>query len=84
VLAIHLVTSIAKLLGPGGVRGLVAETLLVKHQLLVINRSRRRAPNLTGCHRIVIGLCSLFMTLTASAKLRLSSARCRSSSFTRR
>ena len=61
MLAIHLVTSIAKLLGPGGARGLVAETLLVKHQLLIINRSRRRAPNLTGCDRIGMGLCSLFM-----------------------
>lgn len=62
VLATHLVTIIAKLLGPGGARSLVAETLLVKHQLLVINRSRCRAPNLTGCDRIVMGLCSLLMT----------------------
>jgi hypothetical protein len=37
VLAIHLVTSIAKLLGPGGARGLVAETLLANHQLLAFN-----------------------------------------------
>ena len=61
VLAIHLVTSIAKLLGPGGARGLLAETLLVKHQLLVINRSRHRAPNLTSCDRVLMGLWSLFM-----------------------
>jgi transposase InsO family protein len=61
VLAIHLVTSIAKLLGPGGARGLLAETLLVKHQLLVINRARHRAPNLTSCDRVLMGLWSLFM-----------------------
>ncbi len=67
VLALHLVIRIAKLLGPGGVRGLVAETLLVKHQLLVINRSRRRAPNLTGYDRILMGLCSLLM---ASDRIR--------------
>ena len=62
MLAIHLVASIAKLLGPGGARGLLAETLVVKHQLLVINRARHRAPNLTSCDRVLMGLCSLFMT----------------------
>ena len=30
VLAIHLVTKIAKLLGPGGARGLLPETVLVR------------------------------------------------------
>jgi hypothetical protein len=30
------------LLGPGGVRSLVAESLLLKHQLLIVNRSRQR------------------------------------------
>ena len=61
MLGLHLVASVAKLLGPAGARGLLAETLLLKHQLLVIIRSRRRAPNLTSCDRILMGLCSLFM-----------------------
>lgn len=61
MLTIHLVASIAKLLGPGGARGVLAESLLVKHQLLVINRARHRAPNLTSCDRILMGLWSLFM-----------------------
>ncbi len=34
----------------------------MKHQLLVMNRSRRRAPNLTAMDRVVMGLCTLFMT----------------------
>jgi hypothetical protein len=33
VLVIHLVATLARLLGPGGVRSLVAESLLLKHQL---------------------------------------------------
>jgi hypothetical protein len=36
-----------KLLRPGGLRAVVAESLLLKHQILISNRSRRRAPNLT-------------------------------------
>ena len=43
----HLLTTLAKLLGPGGAKAIVADSLLMKQQLLIINRSRRRAPNLT-------------------------------------
>jgi hypothetical protein len=46
VLVIHLIATLARLLGPGGVRSLVAESLLLKHQLLIVNRSRQRSPNL--------------------------------------
>jgi glutamyl-tRNA reductase len=46
ILFLHLITTVAKLIGPGGARSIVAESLLVKHQLLIINRSRERAPNL--------------------------------------
>ena len=47
----HLLTTLAKLLGPGGARAIVADSLLMKQQLLIINRSRRRAPNLTSIDR---------------------------------
>jgi hypothetical protein len=40
VFVIHLIATLARLLGPGGVRSLVAESLLLKHQLLIVNRSR--------------------------------------------
>ena len=61
MLCVHLMVSVAKLLGPGGTKGLLAETLLLKHQLLVLNRVRRRAPNLTSGDRIFMGFWSLFM-----------------------
>jgi len=44
ILLAHLLTTIAKLLGPGGARAIVADSLLMKQQLLVIHRLRRRAP----------------------------------------
>jgi hypothetical protein len=46
VLFIHFLVTLARLLGPGGVRSIVAESLLLKHQLLLLNRSRQRSPNL--------------------------------------
>jgi transposase InsO family protein len=64
ILLVHLIATVARLIGPGGVRSVVAESLLVKHQLLIINRSRQRAPNLQPVDRVVAGLCSLFMRPT--------------------
>ena len=42
-------------------RAVVAESVLVKHQLLILNRSRKRSPNLRPADRVVAGLCALFM-----------------------
>ena len=61
ILAIHLVVTFAKLLRPGGVRAVAAESLLLKQQLLISNRSRQRAPNLTSVDRVVLGLATLFV-----------------------
>jgi putative transposase len=61
ILAVHLLVTFAKLLRLGGVRAVVAESLLLKHQLLITARCRRRAPNLTTSDRFVIGLTSLFV-----------------------
>jgi transposase InsO family protein len=61
ILLAHLLTTIAKLMGPGGARAVVADSLLMKQQLLVINRSRRRAPNLSALDRFLFGFWSLFL-----------------------
>src|ERR1700720_538159 len=51
VLFIHLIAALARLLGSGGVRSIVAESLLLRHQLLIVNRSRQRSPNLSAWDR---------------------------------
>ncbi len=61
LLLAHLLTTVARHLGPGGANAVIAENLLLKQQLLVINRSRRRAPNLTALDRFLFGLWSLFI-----------------------
>ncbi|HEV2989245.1 MAG TPA: hypothetical protein VG759_12445 [Candidatus Angelobacter sp.] len=55
VLFIHFIAVLARLLGPGGVRSIVAGSLLLKHQLLIVNRSRQRSPNLSASERIFAG-----------------------------
>src|SRR5690349_9603685 len=69
LLAIHLFATIAKLLRPDGVRAVVAESLLLKQQLLIGNRSRQRAPNLSTRDRFVLGLITLFVSPRRISKL---------------
>ena len=61
VLFLHLIVSIVRLIRPGGARSIVAESVLVKQQLLILNRSRKRSPNLRASDRIVTGLCGLLI-----------------------
>ena len=56
ILLVHLIATLARLMGPGGLRSVVAESVLVKQQLLILNRSRHRASD-----RILTGVCALFM-----------------------
>ena len=56
ILAVHFLVTVAKLLRPGGMRAVAAESLLLKHQLLISNRCRKRAPNLTTVDLFVLGL----------------------------
>src|SRR6516164_6679776 len=56
--------TLARLLCPGGVRSLVAESFILKHQLLIVNRSRQRSPNLCTSDRILAGLMALLVRPT--------------------
>ena len=58
----HLMVMAATLLGPGGVKAVVAPNLLLKQQLLLLLRRRRqRAPNLGACKRALLGFWALFL-----------------------
>ena len=59
---IHLLTTIARLLGPGGAKIIVAASLLMKQQLLIFDRTRRRSPNLSALDRFLPGFWSLFLS----------------------
>lgn len=58
-LAIHLLVTLAMLLRLGGVRAVLAASLLLKQLILIGNRSRQRAPNLATLDRLVLGLVTL-------------------------
>jgi hypothetical protein len=56
LLFVHVIATMARLAGPGGLRSVVAESALLRHQLLILNRGRKRAPNLRATDRITAGL----------------------------
>jgi hypothetical protein len=61
VLLVHLITTVLRIAQPGGLRSVIAKSVLIKHQLLIVNRSRRRAPNLGVRDRLIAGFCSLWI-----------------------
>ena len=61
ILFVHLIGIVVRLAKPGGLRSVVAESVLVRHQLLILNRGRKRAPKLRAADRIITGLCALFI-----------------------
>jgi len=61
ILFVHVIVTLVRLAGPGGLRSVVAESVLARHQLLILNRGRKRAPNLRTADRIIAGLCTLLM-----------------------
>ena len=60
-LFLHVIVTVIRLAKPGGLRSVVAESTLVRHQLLILNRGRKRAPNLRISDRMIAGLCTLLM-----------------------
>jgi hypothetical protein len=65
ILIAHLLITLAKLARSGALGAVAAESLAVKHQLLVMKRAQRRAPNLTSWDRLVLGVCALLVSPNA-------------------
>src|SRR5215467_12878756 len=61
VVLIHSIVTVVRLIKPGGLGAVVAESALTRHQLLILNRSRKRAPNQRVSDRIIAGLCTLLV-----------------------
>jgi hypothetical protein len=62
ILIAHLLATIAKLAKPGGLGVVAAESVALKHQLLIMKRRRRRGPSLTAWDRLVLGICALYVS----------------------
>ena len=61
LLWVHIISVVFRLARPGGLRAVVAESVLAKHQLLILNRTRRRSPNLHFRDRLIAAICALWI-----------------------
>ncbi len=61
ILLAGLLVACAKVLGRGGAKAVIAENLLLRQQLLVTCRDRKRAPSLSATDRFLLGFWSLFL-----------------------
>jgi len=68
---LHLAVVTAKLCGAGGLRAVMAENLLLKQQLIVLRRVRKRAPNLTSSDRLLCAFWSMFLSPERIRKVAL-------------
>ncbi len=55
-LLVHFIVTFFRLLKPGGVKTVMAETLALKQQLIVMKRGRKRSPKLITSDRFLFGL----------------------------
>src|SRR5271156_4389898 len=69
VLMAHLIVTTIRTVTPGGARAVIAESLLLKHQLLILNRSRKKAPKLRAWDRILLGLGAMLVSPQRILKL---------------
>jgi hypothetical protein len=62
LLAIHFITMLIRLLQPSGINAVAAENLKLKKQLLIIQRSRSKVPNLTTMDRLTFGWLAMLLS----------------------
>ena len=60
-LLIHLIVTFVNLLKPGGVKVVMAETIAMKQQLIVMSRSRKRSPRPATRDRFLFGLLTMLI-----------------------
>jgi len=61
VILVHSIVTVIRLIKPGGLRAVVAESAITRHQILILNRRRKPAFNLRASDRLIAGFCTLLM-----------------------
>jgi transposase InsO family protein len=67
----HLAVCIIMLLRPGGLKSVAAENLILRQQLIVISRTRKRSPRLTQTDRTLFALLAHIIPTTRLRKLAI-------------
>jgi len=65
----HCFIMLIKLLKPGGVKRVMAESIAMKQQLIVVNRARKKSPALVTIDRFLFGLLTILIGERAYRRL---------------
>lgn len=68
-LLFYSISILLKLLQPGGAKAIIAENIMLKKQLVILNRSRRRSPKLSVLDRIMFGFFTSLINLQRLSKI---------------
>ena len=67
----HFVACFIKLLRPGGIKSIAAENLVLRQQLIIMNRARQRSPRLTRTDRILFAILAHIIPFKRLRKLAI-------------
>ena len=65
------IITLLRLMSPGGVRALAAENLLLRKQLMVMTRTRRRSPKLNFFDKVTFGILSSVIRLNRLSRIAI-------------
>jgi putative transposase len=69
LLVSYLLAIMVKLIRPGGTKALITENLLLKQQLLILNRGNSRSPRLSCWDRLILAFCTSFISPSRISKV---------------
>ncbi len=78
-LTVHLLITLFTLLKAGGAKTIASENLILRQQLIVVQRARKRAPNLKTSDRFIFGLLCALINVNRLRKISIGCARFQSS-----
>ena len=68
ILTFHFLRALLVVIKPGGVKSIVAENVMLRHQLIIIGRSRKRSPNLSVWDRLKLAFITAIIKPSALFK----------------
>lgn len=60
-----------KLLIPGGIRSVIAKNICLRQQLIILNRNKKRCPNLLNTDRFIFGFSSQYINSKRLCRLAI-------------
>ena len=68
---VHLLITLFTILKPGDIKAIASENIMLRQQLILVQRKRKRAPSLTTSNRFVFGLLAFLIAPNRLRKIAI-------------